>query len=109
MDIIRRHCKDSDYVESHERFRPFAIMERARAIGLDSINKDDYASAMRHVGDAIDMIEEFYREHGVGEEDIRRKREVMILRKWRGQIHQEWEGGVSEMEAEEEEDDDIPL
>jgi hypothetical protein len=108
MDIIKRHCKDSDYVESHERFRPFVIMERARAIGLDSINRDDYASAMRHVGDAIDMIEEFYREHGLGEEDIRKRREVMILRKWRGQIHQEWEGGVSEME-EEEEGDDIPL
>ncbi len=106
MDIIRDHSKDSNYTESHERFRPFVIMERARATGLESINRGDYASAMRYVSDAIYMIEEFYKERGASEEEMRESRELTILRKWRSQIHQDWEGGVTEVE-EEEDDEDI--
>ena len=98
MDIIKRHCKDRDYVESHERFRPFVIMEEARAAGLESINRGNYANAMRHVGNAIDMIEQLYREWGASEEAIEKSHELMILKKWRSQIHQDWEGGVSEIE-----------
>jgi hypothetical protein len=98
MSIIKRHCRDKNYIESHERFRPFVIMERARAAGLESIAKGDYANAMRHIGDAIDMIETFYRERGAGEEEIRKSPELVILRKWRSQVHQDWEGGVTEIE-----------
>lgn len=97
MDVIRKHCKDEDYVESHERFRPFVIMEEARAAGLESINRANYANAMRHVGNAIDMIEQFYRERGASEETIQKSHELTILRKWRSQIHQDWEGGVTEI------------
>jgi hypothetical protein len=102
MDIIRSHCKDKDYIESHERFRPFVIMERARAAGLEGINRGDYADAMRYIGNAIDTIERFYRERGAGDEEIRKSPELVILRKWRGQVHQDWEGGVTEIA----EDDD---
>lgn len=102
MDIIKGHCRDKDYIESHERFRPFVIMERARAAGLESINRGDYADAMKHIGNAIDMIEKFYRELGAGDEEIRNSPELVILRKWRGQVHQDWEGGVTEIA----EDDD---
>lgn len=102
MDIIKRHCKDKDYIESHERFRPFVIMERARAAGLESINRGDYADAMKNIGNAIDMIEKFYRELGAGDEEIQKSPELVILRKWRGQVHQDWEGGVTEIA----EDDD---
>jgi len=95
MDIIKSYCKDKDYIESHEQFKPFVIMERARAAGLESLTNGDYASAMQCVGDAIDMIEEFYRERGTDEEEIQRSRELTILKKWRGQIHQDWEGGIA--------------
>ncbi len=97
MSIIREHCLDKDYVESHEQFRPFVIMESARAAGLESISVGDYAKAMKHVGNAINMIERFYIERGVNEEKIRKSRELAILRKWRSQIHQDWEGGITEM------------
>ncbi len=96
MDIIKRHCEDEDYTESHERFRPFILMERARAIGLKSVDSGDYADAMKNVSDAIGTIEEFYRERGDSEERIRRSRELIILKKWRSQIHQDWEGGITE-------------
>ena len=102
MDIIEQHCKDQNYTASHERFRPFVIMERARAIGLESIGSGDYADAMKHVSDAIDTIEKIYEERGVSTEEMQESRELTILKKWRSQIHQDWEGGV----AEEKEDDD---
>lgn len=102
MDIIKKHCKDKDYIESHERFRPFVTMERARAAGLESLNRQDYAGAMRYIWDAIDMIEGFYREHGADEQEIQKSPELVILRKWRSQVHQDWEGGVTEIT----EDDD---
>lgn len=98
MDIIKEHCKDQNYIESHERFRPFILMERARAIVLKSMNTGDYASAMENVSDAIDTIEDLYRERGASEERIRRSQELTILKKWRSQIHQDWEGGVTEID-----------
>ncbi len=98
MDLIREHCGDKDYIESHERFRPFVLMERARAIGLESMNTENYASAMRDISSAIDTIEEFYRERGASEERIRKSQELTILKKWRSQIHQTWEGGVIEID-----------
>jgi tetratricopeptide (TPR) repeat protein len=97
MSIIKEHCLDEDYIESHERFRPFVIMESARAAGLESVSVGDYAEAMKHVGNAINMIEKFYIERGFSEERIRKSRELTILRKWRSQIHQDWEGGITEM------------
>ena len=106
MSIIREHCLDRDYIESHERFRPFVIMESARAAGLESINMGDYAKAMKYVGDAIDMIERFYIERGLSEEKIKESRELTILRKWRSQIHQDWEGGITEADDEKEDQDD---
>ena len=104
MDVIKSHCKDQNYVESHERFRPFVIMERARAIGLESIGNEDYADAMKHVSDAIDSIERLYEERGVSAEEMRGSRELIILRKWRSQIHKDWEGGITEDEADDQND-----
>lgn len=101
MDIIKEHCKDQNYIESHERFRPFVIMERARAIGLESIGSGDYANAMKYVSYAIDTIERFYKEDGISVEEMQKSRELTVLKKWRSQIHQEWEGGI----AKDDEDD----
>ena len=106
MDIIKEHCRDDDYIESHERFRPFVLMEMARGAGLENIKIGDYASAMKRVGDVMDMIERFYMERGVDEDEIQESREIRILNKWRSQIHQEWEGGVTEMDEEDYDDDD---
>jgi len=104
MDIVKEHCKDRDYTESHEQFRPFVIMERARALGLESMTSENYADAMKHVNDAIDAIERFYEERGAMAEEIQKSRELMILRKLRNKIHQDWEGGVAE-----DEHDDLQL
>jgi len=98
MDLIKNCCTDDDYIESHERFRPFVMMERARAAGLESIRAGNYADAMLHIGNAIDKIEKFHIERGASEEELQKSRELIILNKWRSQIHQEWEGGVIEIE-----------
>ena len=102
MDIIKKHCKDENYTESHERFRPFVIMERARAIGLENMGSGNYADAIMYISDAIDTIEGFYRERGVSVEEIQKSRELIILKKLRSQIHQDWESGIAEDEDEDE-------
>lgn len=96
MDIIKEHCKERDFVEAYERFRPYVLMERARAAGLDSISRNDYANAMKYVSEAIEMIEGFYFERGLNEEELKQIHELLILKKWRSQIHQNWEGGIVE-------------
>jgi hypothetical protein len=98
MDLIKNYCKDRDYVDSHEQYRPFVIMERTRAAGLESLNNHDYAKAMEYISDAMIMIQDFYNEHGVDEEDIGRRHELTLLRKWREKIHQDWEGGVTDID-----------
>ena len=97
MDIIKDHCKDTEYVESHERYRPFVIMERTRAAGLEALKDQDYAKAMEYISDALERIQNFHREHDVSEEDMNRVHEIILLRKWREKIHQDWEGGVADI------------
>ncbi len=104
MDIIKAHSKDDDFIESHERFRPFVLMEMARGAGLENLKSGDYANAMKQIGDAMDMIEGFYMERGADAEDIQKSQELIILRKWRNQIYQEWEGGVAEIDEDEEDE-----
>jgi hypothetical protein len=108
MDIIKKHCKDSNYIESHEKFRPYVLMERARGAGLESLRHGDYAGAMKYVSDTIDMIEKFYNERGISEEESQKSQELKILKKWRSKIHQDWEGGITEIDDEEGEDFDYP-
>lgn len=98
MDIIKKHCKDKDYIESHEKFRSFVIIEMARAGILECINSKDHAGAMKHVNEAIEMIEPIYREQGFGEEELKRVTELNMLKRWRSQIHQDWEGGIVEID-----------
>jgi len=105
MDIIKFHCVDKDYVESHEQFRPFVIMEKARGAGLADIDRKDYINAMLHIGEAIEKIESFYQERSVNEEEIQQARELVILKKWKEQIYQEWEGGIIETDEEEDFDE----
>ena len=105
MDIIKEHCRDKDYVESHERFKPFVIMERARAIGLGSMDSEDYSTAMKNIGSSIETIEEFYRERGASEEEIQKSQELTMLKKWRNQIYEKWEGGITEFEEDEDSDE----
>lgn len=99
MDIIKEHCKDQNYTESHEQFRPFVVMERARAIALKNMASEDYADAMKHVNDAMDTIERFYEERSASAEEIQNSRELATLRQWRNRIHQAWEGGIAEDEG----------
>lgn len=106
MDLIKKYCTNSDYVESHERFRPFIMMERARAAGLESIDTGNYADAMRQVGSTIGQIERFHMERGVSEYEMQKSRELIILKKWRNQIHRDWEGGVTEIEEDDDNGDD---
>ena len=97
MDIIKNYCNDSDYIESHEQYRPFVIMERTRAAGLELLKNKDYATAMDFINDAMERIQVFYREQGFNEEDMERRHELILLRKWREKIHQDWEGGVTDI------------
>jgi len=98
MDIISTYFGDKDYVQFHEQFRPFIIMEKTRAASLECLNNEDHAGAMMYIGDAIDIIENFYRGYGIDEDDIRKSPELMLLRKWRAKIHQDWEGGIAEID-----------
>ncbi len=98
MDLIKRYCKDEEYVRSHERYRPFVIMEMTRAASLEYLNRNDYANAMKSISDAINSIESFYSENGINENEMKKIPELILLRRWRAKVHQDWEGGVSEID-----------
>ncbi|MGB9595383.1 MAG: hypothetical protein ACPL7B_03800 [Candidatus Poribacteria bacterium] len=104
MDLIKKYCKDEEYIRSHERYRPFVIMEMTRAESLEYLRQDDYANAMKSISDAINAIESFYRENGIDEDELKKIPELILLKRWRAKIHQDWEGGVTEMD---EDDPDI--
>lgn len=97
MDIIKNYCKDKEYIDSHEQYRPFVIMERTRAAGLECLKDQDYATAMEYINNAMEMISNFYKEYRIDEEDIEKRHELVLLRKWREKIHQDWEGGITDI------------
>lgn len=104
MNLIKKYCRDKDYIQSHEQYRPFVILEITRAASLENLDKKNYAEAMRYIGDAINIIECFYRENGIEEEEMKKSPELVLLRRWRAKIHQDWEGGVIETDENDAED-----
>ena len=64
MDFIKTHCGDEEYVESHERYRPFVLMHRTLAEAQSELIRDDPDEAIELLKAGVRTIEEAYRQGG---------------------------------------------
>jgi len=61
MDLIRDHAADPEVVAQHEKWRGFALMDRARADALALCQSGHYAQAVQRVDQGIAEIEDWFR------------------------------------------------
>lgn len=67
MDFIDSYCDDEDYVEEHERYRPFVLMHRTLAQAQSELLQSDPDEAVEHLKRGIKAIEEVYEKGDVSE------------------------------------------
>jgi hypothetical protein len=63
MDVLKEYVKDEKIAQEHERYRPFVIMDRARAEAGICITGRDYRRAIQMLDRAIREITDFYHEN----------------------------------------------
>lgn len=88
MDLVRAYAADDRDKLSFEQFRPFVIMHRTRARGLQSVDRKDLDEALRQIEEGIKEIEEFFRSYD-RTDLIEESQELTVLREWAEQITKE--------------------
>ena len=89
MDLIRKYSDDPTFVSSHERWRPFVTMERARAMALESLGDGDHARALERIEWAREAISRFYSDHGLAQPDGV-SAELGFLNQWADSIREKY-------------------
>jgi hypothetical protein len=72
MDFITAHSSDDEYVQGHERYRPFVLMHRTLAEAQMDLIHEDIDEAIERLKAGQSAIETHHREYGeaeVGEQD----------------------------------------
>jgi hypothetical protein len=89
MRLLKKYSVDPRTVESHDKYRPFVLMDRARAGAMIAMEHRDFDRAMAEIDDAISAIEGFYKEYG--REDLREtSNEIDVLRNLKMDLRSEY-------------------
>jgi hypothetical protein len=67
MDFIKRHCDDEEYVQGHERYRPYVLMHRTLAEAQIELARHDAEESVERIKAGILQIEAVYKEAGTPE------------------------------------------
>ncbi|MEZ6092860.1 MAG: UvrB/UvrC motif-containing protein [Pirellulaceae bacterium] len=71
MDFCKLHSSDSDWVLSHEQYRPFVIYHRTQAAALAELEKegeDTAERAIEEVNRGLELIQGIFSEYGAAEQ-----------------------------------------
>lgn len=89
MAFIRRFVDDQEVVMSHEQYRPFVLMDRARASAMVVLESGAPPEAMGEVEHGISAIKRFYSEHS-REDLIDQSQELKVLRDLKERIREQY-------------------
>jgi hypothetical protein len=67
FDFVAKHAESEELAWALRQFQPQLMMILTRARGAKALKADDYASAIRLVGDGLEEIRAFFREHSRGD------------------------------------------
>jgi len=65
MDFINHHCDDEEYVEVHERFRPFVLWHRTIALTQRTVLENDFDQAIEQIKCGVADIVNVYEQNGL--------------------------------------------
>ena len=90
MDFLKAHLTDERLVTEHERYRPFVIMDRARAEAAIAINQKQYRQSIEVLDRGSQEIIQFYRDHQ-HEDLIKESQELDVLRSIKDKLREEYD------------------
>ncbi|MBN1342024.1 MAG: UvrB/UvrC motif-containing protein [Phycisphaerae bacterium] len=88
MDFIKGHSPNDEFVEGHERYRPFVLMHRTLAEAQTELINKDADQAIERLKEGIAAIEETY-EEAEGAEMVQQDPSILQLRALERQIRRQ--------------------
>ncbi len=88
MDLLKRYAENEADRMLSEQYRAFVLMDRTKARVYQYLERKDYRLALAQIDEGIEMIEDFFKEHGRADL-IEKAMEVGFLRNWRSEIAQQ--------------------
>jgi hypothetical protein len=98
MDVLRANVDDPDLVLQHERWRPFVLMDRTRAVALLDCQNGDAKGALRQIDEGTRTIREFYTRCG-RDDLIEVSQELAALEELKLQLRERYELPLSPSEV----------
>jgi hypothetical protein len=97
MALLRKHSVDRDAASSHDRYRAFVIMDRARAAAMLAVSQDDLDRAVNEIDEAVESVEEFYKEYS-REDLVEQSKELEVLRELKADLRKDYNIPLSDAE-----------
>ena len=88
MDLLKHYAENEADRMLSEQYRAFVLMDRTKARVYQNLERKDYRLALAQIDEGIEMIEDFFKEHGRADL-IEKAMEVGFLRNWRSEIAQQ--------------------
>ena len=86
--FVNQHAgRQRDKVQ-FDRYRPYVLMMRTRALGLEALSKEDHAAAIEAIDEGVEKLREFLREYEQADNEAECMELVFLLR-WRREIESE--------------------
>lgn len=97
MRLIKKYSVDDRTVVNHDRYRPFVLMDRARAAAMIAVEEDEFDRAMVELDEGVEAIRAFYREYE-REDLLESSNEVEMLQTLRSDLRREYSIPMSKSE-----------
>ena len=97
MAMLKKFSVDKEAAFSHDRYRAFVMMDRARAAAMLAVEQDDMDRAIGEIEEAMSSIKEFYKEYSQ-EELIEASKELEVLAKLKEDLRKDYNIPLSDVE-----------
>lgn len=89
MRMLKKFSVDENAVFSHDRYRAFVMMDRARAAAMLAAEKDDIQHALGEIDETIEGITSFYKEYS-REDMVGESKEIDVLLALKAELRKDY-------------------
>jgi len=97
MNLLHEHCDDETVTQGHEKWRPFVLMDRTRAIALEDAKHQRYVHALDSIDEGISEIQGVLAERGE-EEQSEESDEIRALKDLKFYMRETYDLGLTPKE-----------
>lgn len=97
MAMLKTFSVDREAAFSHDRYRAFVMMDRARAAAMLAVEQDDMDRAVGELDDAMSSITDFYKEYSQGGL-VEVSKEIDVLKNLKADLRKDYNIPLSDAE-----------